>query len=327
MSGLQWLLWGQCEAVGAGACSVAAAWLIDRRNLRISRYNRDDVVTMYRYKCRCNRNIDLGAIMSKSEYLKLADAIATEIADGTRKPGDRLPPSGILPISAGSPSRRRAVYAELLRRGLVVGEVGRGTFISGEARRGVAAPSEPRGIRIDLSSITRCFPIRPCSSQKVCMASEKPTALEPHCGRRHRWIRRRSAASQRRICRRAHGRLPGSARVHRQRTAEHRGRARRVVPRGGRCGVEPLTYPFIKGIAARLGISLVPLAMDESGVRPDSVQKAHREGHLSALYIQPVIHNSLGMTMSPGASRGSVACRRQARPSGHRGQCLRLPRS
>src|SRR6202022_1567618 len=70
-----------------------------------------------------------------------------------------------------------------------------------------------------------------------------------------------------------------------------------VVPAGGRCGVEPLTYPFVKGIAARLGISLVPLAMDEDGVRPDFVQKAHREAHLSAIYIQPVVQNPLGMTM------------------------------
>src|SRR5262249_8540940 len=57
-------------------------------------------------------------------------------------------------------------------------------------------------------------------------------------------------------------------------------------------------YPFIKGIAARLSISLVPLAMDEGGVRPDSVQKAHREAHLSAIYIQPAIQNPLGMTMT-----------------------------
>ena len=71
-----------------------------------------------------------------------------------------------------------------------------------------------------------------------------------------------------------------------------------VVPPGGRCGVEALTYPFIKGIAARLGVTLVPLAMDEDGVRPDAVQKAHREAHLSALYIQPTIQNPLGMTTS-----------------------------
>jgi DNA-binding transcriptional MocR family regulator len=62
--------------------------------------------------------------------------------------------------------------------------------------------------------------------------------------------------------------------------------------------VEALTYPFVKGIAARLGISLVPLAMDHDGVRPDSIQKAHRAAHLSALYIQPVIQNPLGMTMT-----------------------------
>src|SRR5258707_13934230 len=39
--------------------------------------------------------------------------------------------------------------------------------------------------------------------------------------------------------------------------------------------------------------------MDEDGVRPDAIQKAHREAHLSAIYIQPVVHNPLGMTMSP----------------------------
>ena len=76
--------------------------------------------------------------MSKFEYLKLADTVAAEIADGTLKPGDRLPPQRSFAyarkIAVSTASR---VYAELLRRGLVVGEVGRGTFISGEARRGV----------------------------------------------------------------------------------------------------------------------------------------------------------------------------------------------
>src|SRR3954466_7496540 len=89
--------------------------------------------------------------MSKSEYLTLADTIAAEIANGGLKPGDRLPPQRSFAyerkIAVSTASR---VYTELLRRGLVVGEVGRGTFISGEARRGVAAPTEPRGARIDL---------------------------------------------------------------------------------------------------------------------------------------------------------------------------------
>jgi DNA-binding transcriptional MocR family regulator len=93
------------------------------------------------------------------------------------------------------------------------------------------------------------------------------------------------------ICSRLIGRTPMRL--------EHELPGAAVVPTGGRCGVEALTYPFIKGIAARLGISLVPLAMDEGGVRPDSVQKAHHEAHLSAIYIQPAIQNPLGMTMTP----------------------------
>ena len=109
--------------------------------------------------------------MSKSEYLKLADTIAAEIADGTLKPGDRLPPQRSFAyerkIAVSTASR---VYAELLRRGLVVGEVGRGTFISGDARRGAAAPANRAASGSTLSSTIRCFPIRPRSSQKAWKA-------------------------------------------------------------------------------------------------------------------------------------------------------------
>ena len=38
--------------------------------------------------------------------------------------------------------------------------------------------------------------------------------------------------------------------------------------------------------------------MDEYGARPDAIQKAHREAHLSALYLQPIIQNPLGVTMN-----------------------------
>ena len=88
--------------------------------------------------------------MSKFEYLKLADTVAVEIASGVLKPGDRLPPQRSFAyerkIAVSTASR---VYAELLRRGLVVGEVGRGTFISGDARRGAAAPGEAKVALVD----------------------------------------------------------------------------------------------------------------------------------------------------------------------------------
>src|ERR1700754_4117348 len=94
---------------------------------------------------RFKSNIALGAIMSAYDYLKLADTIAEEIASGRLKPGDRLPPQRGFAYERGiAVSTASRVYTELLRRGLVVGEVGRGTFISGDIMREVEALSEPR---------------------------------------------------------------------------------------------------------------------------------------------------------------------------------------
>jgi len=238
--------------------------------------------------------------MPKSEYLRLADTIAAEIAGGIFKPGDRLPPQRDFAydrkIAVSTASR---VYAELLRRGLVVGEVGRGTFISGEARRGVAAPSEPRGIRIDLEFNYPLLPDQTALIAKSLDGLEKPAALDAA-------LRQATSGGTPAVRSVAAAYLSQGAWSPAPEQLVFTGNGRQgiaaavaaVVPLGGRCGVEALTYPFIKGIAARLGISLVPLAMDEGGVRPDAVQKAHREAHLSAIYIQPAIQNPLGMTMT-----------------------------
>lgn len=238
--------------------------------------------------------------MPQSEYLKLADVIAAEIAGGVLKPGDRLPPQRSFAFERKiAVSTAGRVYAELLRRGLVVGEVGRGTFISGEAKRGVTAPSEPRGIRIDLEFNYPLLPDQTALVAKSLRGLDNPAMLDVAL-RQATSVGTPSArsvaaaylsqagwsASPEQIVFTGNGRQSIAAAVA------------AIVPKGGRCGVETLTYPFIKGIAARLGISLVPLAMDEGGVRPDAVQKAHREGHLSAIYIQPAIHNPLGVTMN-----------------------------
>jgi DNA-binding transcriptional MocR family regulator len=239
--------------------------------------------------------------MSRFEYLRLADAVAAEIANGALKPGDRLPPQRSFAyerkIAASTASR---VYTELLRRGLVVGEVGRGTFISGEARRGITAPAEPRGARIDLEFNYPVLPTQAALIAKSLAGLDRPENLEVALRQatstgtqaarnisakfltRQNW-----SPDPEQIVFTANGRQCIAAAL-----------AALVSP-GGRCGVEALTYPFIKGIAARLGVTLVPLAMDDDGVRPDAVQKAHREANLSALYIQPTIQNPLGMTMPP----------------------------
>jgi DNA-binding transcriptional MocR family regulator len=193
-----------------------------------------------------------------------------------------------------------------LRRGLVVGEVGRGTFVSGDAKRGAAAAGEPRNIRIDLEFN---YPMR--SEQTALVARsldglEKPAALDAAL----RWATSVGSPALRNV---AAQHLSQGAWSPAPEQLVFAGNGRQgiaaalaaVVPTGGRCGVEALTYPFVKGIAARLGITLVPLAMDEDGVRPDAIQKSHRKANLSAIYIQPAIQNPLGMTM-PEARRADL---------------------
>src|SRR5260370_28613589 len=186
--------------------------------------------------------------MSKSEYLKLADAMAAEIADGTFKPGVRLTPQRNCAYDRTiAVSTAGRVSAELLRRGLVVGEVGRGTFISGDAKRGVAAPSEPRGIRIDLEFNYPMLPDQTALISRSLDGLENPAALDAAV---------RQASSVRTPA------VPSVATTYLSQGAwspaadqlVFTGNGRQsiaaplaaVVATGGRCGVEPLTYPFIK---------------------------------------------------------------------------------
>ena len=85
-----------------------------------------------------------------ASYTALVDAIAAEIAAGQLKAGERLPPQRQFAYEKGiAASTAARVYAELLRRGLVVGEVGRGTFVAGQAPLPVLRV-EPFDGRIDL---------------------------------------------------------------------------------------------------------------------------------------------------------------------------------
>ncbi len=69
-------------------------------------------------------------------YLAIADALERDIAAERLKPGDRLPPqrdlAWALGVTVGTVGR---AYAEAARRGLVGGQVGRGTYIMATAPR------------------------------------------------------------------------------------------------------------------------------------------------------------------------------------------------
>ncbi|GAA4601499.1 PLP-dependent aminotransferase family protein [Actinoallomurus liliacearum] len=239
------------------------------------------------------------------DYRRIADAVAAQIASGRLRPGDRLPPQrqfarrhGI----AGSTAAR--VYGELIRRGLAVGEVGRGTFVRAAAPSSEPALAEPTRARVDLELNFSVPPEQPALLAESLGGMLRPDvlagALAPMGAAGTAAMREAAAAMLSRP-----GWTPDPGRLllagnGRQAIAAA---LAALAPAGDRVGVEELTYPLVKGIAARLGITLVPLAMDECGVLPEAIRSA---GPLRAVYLQPTLHNPLGGTM-PESRRSEVA--------------------
>src|SRR5208282_5071994 len=201
---------------------------------------------MLRVEYRVNINIALGAIMPGSDYITLADRLARRIERGELLPGDRLPTQRTFAYEEGiATSTASRVYAELLRRGLVVGEVGRGTFVARRQSIGETAETEAHDGRVDLEFN---FPILSGQAAMVAhslaglqRADAMDLALRPISSWRFEAARRIIAT------------LLASARWTPHADAiVFTGSGRQsiaaaissLVPVGGRLGVETLTYPL-----------------------------------------------------------------------------------
>ncbi|ERO64040.1 hypothetical protein P308_25805 [Pseudomonas piscis] len=93
-------------------------------------------------------------------YLSIADALQRDIGSGLLKDGERLPTLRELAVTLNvTPGTINRAYGEAQRRGLVQGEVGRGTYVLGRAplalAEGAAGPSLALGQSeaLDLSLI------------------------------------------------------------------------------------------------------------------------------------------------------------------------------
>ncbi|MGV9337330.1 aminotransferase-like domain-containing protein [Streptomyces sp. NPDC003688] len=243
-----------------------------------------------------------------NDYRRIADRIAADIARGRLRIGQRLPPQRAFARRHGiAASTAERVYGELARRGLVVGEVGRGTFVRAtvpDAQPGHAlteASCAPATVNLELNY--------PCvEGQSELLAPVLAELLRP--GALAEALHLPAPAAGTEAAREAFAGLyprgslspDGIVFTGNARQAIAATLASLVRP-GGRIGVEPLTYPLVREVAARLGATLVPLATDERGPLPASLAAAHRSAPLSALYLQPTLHNPTSRT--PDAERRS----------------------
>ncbi len=86
---------------------------------------------------------------------------------------------------------------------------------------------------------------------------------------------------------------------------------------------EELTFPGIKAVAARLGVGLVGVAMDDGGILPDALAKACREHRPKAVYLIPTLHNPTTATLSAERRQAIAKIIRDADTHADRGRRLR----
>jgi len=230
-------------------------------------------------------------------YREIADAIAREIKAGRLKPGERLPTQRELATQLGvTLTTVTRAYAEADRRGLVRGEVGRGTYArSRELERHPRVVSEGP-ISLATNTLLPVDHIDALADQlAACAPRGGETALFEYQGRigpvRARaagadWIERNGLHS-----------TPDQITV----TAGGQHAILVSLLAGTDAGdevlVEEFAYSGILELCARLGRRARAVAMDEHGLDPAALDAACRDGRPRALYMMPTLHNPTSVTM------------------------------
>ena len=238
-------------------------------------------------------------------YRAIAEAIARDIEAGRLVPGDRLPThrdlAYLLGVTVGTVTR---AYAEAQRLGLLVGEVGRGSFIAQRApadalyhappqRDGVVdmslnyPPAEPlaeAALRDSLEALARRNDLGHLLPYGTFDGPEEPRqAVAAWLGRQHRF-----PVEADRLVLTSGGQHAISAAIA-------------AVAEPGDvvlCGA--LTWTGIRAIAEMMRLQLRGLAMDGEGVLPEAFDVACRTLSPKALYLIPTLQNPTGTIMGEG---------------------------
>ena len=238
------------------------------------------------------------------KYLQIVGAMAEDIAAGRLAAGTRLPPHRELAYRLGlSPNTTGRAYAEAVKRALLKGEVGRGTFVR-------ASDGAPRGSDPETMLRETAGPID--LSRNLPM----PGLAEPNI---------------RRVMSQISG-APGVAalldyqtdrdlRAHRDAGRAWlagcgvRSRVEDVIPVvGGQHGIlsvlmallqpgdllltEALTYTPVLAMAARLSLRSGAVAMDHLGVVPEAFEAWCKTANPKAFYLTPTLQAPTTATLS-----------------------------
>ncbi|MCP5071823.1 MAG: PLP-dependent aminotransferase family protein [Rhodobacteraceae bacterium] len=246
------------------------------------------------------------------KYLQIVEAMAQDIASGQLTAGTRLPPYRELAYQLGiSPNTTSRAYAEAVKRALLRGEVGRGTFIrSPDADLQADEQGSLRRERTGPIDLSRNLPL--------------PGFAEPHI---RRVLGEISSGTG----------LPALLDYQTEEDIAHHSEAgsiwldgcglealpdQIVTTMGGQHGLlctlmallrpgdllltETLTYTPVRAMAERLGLHTATVEMDAGGIVPQAFAELCVHAKPKAFYLTPTLQAPTTVTLSD-ARRQAIA--------------------
>ena len=275
--------------------------------------------TIYRYDASRNGGSQPGGRMTWAPrllprdaplYLALADCIAADMAAGRLTAGERLPTHRALAatLDVDLTTITRA-YAEARRRGLLIGHVGRGTFVRGAAMAAASSRFGQADAVVDLSQNLppQLDPDLPALALAETLGelSRAPEAghllryhdnagMEAHRDAGASWVSQRVPDAD-------------ASRVVLTNGAQHAISVliAMLAEPGDTVMTEAMTYPAFRSAAEQARLRVQGLEMDEEGLAVDAFRRACKAGS-RLLYTTPTLHNPTTISMS-GRRRAALA--------------------
>ena len=242
-------------------------------------------------------------------YEGIVEALSADIASGRLHRGQRLPTHRALAQALGLDlTTVTRAYNEARRRGLTEARVGRGTFVAesvAHAPRSVASgvlfdlsmnlPPQPIEADLEgrvargLAALQRDFGVSGYLSYQQAGGSDSDRGVSAE------WLRGRvaNARADRLIV------FPGTQTVLLCLLL--------VLARPGDAVLtDRLTYPGFRSAASSLGVRLIGVPSDESGMIPEALEAACAQHTPKAVYLIPTIHNPTTLTI-PQSRREQLA--------------------
>ena len=235
-----------------------------------------------------------GVSDERPRYLSIVKALESDIVAGRLRTGERLPPQRALAdqLDVTLTTVTRA-YSEAAKRGLIEGEVGRGTFV----RAALDITTDPE-TPIDLS-INALLPHAHAAELAARLAPggrlgqrvrlldyHPPLGMPEHRAIGRRWLETRGLNLSNHEVALTAGAQHGLLVV-----------LMSLLPNGGEVLVEDVTYSGFKDLAAGLRLTLHPVAIDFDGLRPADVDAMCRRTQARVIYTMPALHNPSGVSM------------------------------